>query len=285
MKIEIVGQTDKGIVRSNNEDNFYVDERQGLFVVADGAGGQATGEVASRLAVDIIKQQVEKYFRGEDVLFGARNPGFSDATNALTSSIRFANQIIYEASKKYPQNQGMATTCVAAMFSGDRVSYCNVGDSRLYLCRDGQMKLITVDHSLVMEQLKRGLITEEQAEKAEYKNVLTRALGSDQSVEVDMFEIPAAEGDVLLACSDGLTRMLRDETIKKTVQDGLSATGGAQQGQESESDVLKDICSMLISQANALGGRDNITVALARVVHHKEGAAGILKKIWKGMAK
>jgi len=267
MKIIAAGKTDKGLVRPDNEDNFLIDENLKLFIVADGAGGHSSGEVASKLAVNITKQQIEKYFKGEDISFGPKTTSFSKMTNALCSSIKFANQIIYEASKKYPQNNGMATTCVAAIVGENSFSYCNVGDSRIYLLRDNELKLLTTDHSLVNEQLKLGLITEEQAEKSEYSNILTRALGMSDSVEVDVNEMKAKDKDVLILCTDGLSKMVKYDIIHKTLIEKLA-----------HGNTLSDICDYFINLVNSFGGKDNVTIVIVQLFIENKFSL-LLKKI------
>jgi protein phosphatase len=270
MKINVSGLTDKGLARANNEDNLAIDEAIKLMVVCDGAGGQATGEVASKMAVEVIKGQMQVYAKGNYKLPSSeKNPKYGDITNCLMNSIKTANQAIYEAAKNYPQNMGMATTCVCAILGDNKVSYAHVGDSRLYIIREGIIQQLTSDHSLVNEQLKRGLITEEQAEAAAYKNILTRALGQDE-LEVDLAEIDGQPGDRLLLCSDGLTRMLNDdliiETLKSEQDPGLA-------------------CQKLVDLANSLGGMDNITVIIANLEQNGGAQRSILGGLFKGIKK
>jgi len=270
MKAIIAGITDKGLARANNEDNFALDESIQFLLVCDGAGGQATGEVASRMAVEMIKGQIVVYAReGFKVPPAEKNPKYNDVTNCVVKSITVANESIFEASKKYLQNTGMATTCVAAIIGEKVMSYAHVGDSRLYIIREGVMQQLTSDHSLVNEQLKRGLITEEQAEAAPYKNVLTRALGSE-SVEVDAAELELYPGDRILLCTDGLTRMLSDDVMLDTLK--------------REPDPQK-VCRQMVDLANSLGGRDNITLILANIEKGEAAAHSIFSNIFKGIKK
>lgn len=269
MKILSAGVTDKGLVRANNEDNLVVEERINLFVVADGAGGLAAGEVASQIATSVIKQHMERYALGEHVSFGPVSPGFSPDTNALSSCVRLANQVIYETAKKNPKNNNMATTCVALYVGKKQFSYCNVGDSRIYLFRNNDLRQITHDHSLVMEQVSQGLLTLEQAEQSEYRNVLTRALGVSEAVEVDSSELPAKSGDVLLLCSDGLTRMLPDGAIGEVLEAKLGTDG------------VTAACAELVKLANDAGGRDNVTVVLVKLADEGFDIAGIIRRILK----
>lgn len=267
----VFGLTDKGLARPNNEDNFTVDENIKLLVVCDGAGGQATGEVASSMATSIIKGQMQLYARdGFKLPQSEKDAKYSDVINCLLASVRMANSSIYEASKKYPQNLGMATTCVCAVVGEKNISYCHVGDSRLYLVREGFMQLLTSDHSLVNEQLKRGLITEEQAEQASYKNVLTRALGPDENVEIDVNEIEFFDGDRLLLCSDGLTRMLNDDLILETLKKEPEPRSAGQK---------------LVDLANSLGGRDNITLIISNLEKDAQKSKSFFSSMFKGAKK
>lgn len=260
MTIEFGAKSDVGQVRKNNEDNYIIDEKVNLFVVCDGMGGHSSGEVASKLAVDVLSknfaQTIEKDQKPDatQVVFGENNPKISPSANKLASSIRLANQVIFESARNYPQNQGMGTTVVAAYAKDDSHIICWVGDSRVYLIRHGRIQQITVDHSLVQEQVNKGLITDSQAETSEYKNILTRALGASENVEVDTIEIPPMDDDYLLLCSDGLTRMLTDEQIMNVFK---------------KFDSPQEICDNLISQANQAGGRDNVTAVVA---HKKAGS-------------
>lgn len=258
MPLEYGAKTDLGQVRKNNEDNFFIDEKNGLFIVCDGMGGHNSGEVASKLAVDVISknfgQSVDKQQRSPDstqVMFGENNPKISETANRLVSAVRLANTVIFESSRNYPQNQGMGTTVVAVVTKDGVHTVSWVGDSRVYLVRHGQIQQLSVDHSLVQEQMNKGLITGLQAESSEYKNILTRALGAAENVEVDTIEIPAMEDDYLLLCTDGLTRMLPDDRILEAVK---------------KYEMPQVICDNLIRLANEAGGRDNVT---AVVTHRK----------------
>ncbi len=258
MKIKYGFKTDKGLVRQNNEDCFIVDDEINLIVVADGVGAQATGEVASRLSVEVIREQLRR-------ILGPKT-NQNNLSSKLESSIKFANQVVFEASKKYPKNQGMATTCVAVLVGEKKIVYCNVGDSRLYLFRDNNLQLLTTDHSLVMEQIKRGLITEEQAKNSGYRNILTRALGVSENVEVDKNEMECKDGDFLLLCTDGLTTMVSDDLICKELKKDIEP---------------QDICNNLVDLANKNGGKDNITVVIAKV--QKESQENWLDRFWKSI--
>ena len=248
--IEAAGKSDVGCIRTNNEDNFGFDSRYGIFVVCDGMGGQAAGEVASKMAVDIMLN----YFReaaesGHYEKVGESFPGVSEAGQALASAIRLANSTIHEASQQQASRAGMGSTIVAALMRGNSLSIANVGDSRIYLIRQASIQQLTQDHSLVMEQFRRGYITREQAARSEMQNIILRALGSEEKVEPDIEDLVVLADDILLMTSDGLTKYLRDEEILETVTSASSLEGA---------------CNALIQKARTRGGDDNITCLLLR---------------------
>jgi len=245
LKVIAEGKTDKGTVRENNEDNFCILEKQPLYVVADGMGGHASGEIASKLAIDIIRDYFNNPDTSRQLQIGEYKEDYSEATNKLGSAIRLANKAIFEAAQTNPLWHGMGTTIVAAFLNGKRLSIAHVGDSRIYLIRLGDIEQLTDDHSLVSEQVKREMITKEQARESKMKNVLTRALGVAPEVKVDLNELSLMQGDTLLLCSDGLTAMVPDEDILSV----MTAT--------TDPSIA---CEQLISLANENGGEDNITV-------------------------
>ncbi|MFI5342579.1 MAG: PP2C family protein-serine/threonine phosphatase, partial [Candidatus Methylomirabilales bacterium] len=200
-----IGRTDVGRKRSGNEDSFCVAQDLGLFVVADGMGGHAAGEVASRLAVETIQEWMQKYTRGESTtLVGQPLTGASDRANWLLSSIRLANRMIFDAAQGGKEYAGMGTTLVAALSIKDRIALAHVGDSRIYRIRDDQITQLSKDHSFVQQQLERGIISAEEAHDSQYRHLITRALGLKESVEVDLAEHDVLADDLLLLCSDGL---------------------------------------------------------------------------------
>src|SRR5215208_193183 len=234
--------SDLGRQRQGNEDNYYV--RAPLFVVADGMGGAQAGEVASEIAV--------RQFEGG-------LPDGEDPGEALAALIRAANARIHEQARSDAQHAGMGTTTTAAYLTGDTVVVAHVGDSRCYLLRDGDLIRLTRDHSLVGELVARGKLTEEQAESHPQRSVITRALGPEPQVEIDVDAFPARAGDLFLLCSDGLTSMVHEPQLKQLLGDGgrpLEQTGRA-----------------LIAAANEAGGRDNITVILFRIEEVDERGA------------
>jgi protein phosphatase len=253
LAVEVAGKTDVGCVRANNEDNFGYDSRYGIFVVCDGMGGQAAGEVASKMGVDILLD----YFRNETSVADMRSangvtsqPGSAGA-RSLASAIQLANRTIHKAGQEQNSRNGMGSTIVAALVRGNSLAIGHVGDSRIYLVRQGTIQQLTQDHSLVMEQVRRGYITLEQAQKSEMQNIILRALGSEEAVEADVEDLVAVPGDLLLMTSDGLTRHVQDEEILAILQ----APGN-----------LENACADLVQTAKDRGGDDNITCLLVRIV-------------------
>jgi serine/threonine protein phosphatase PrpC len=249
VKVQAAARTDLGLVRQNNEDNYYLAETIGLFVVADGMGGHASGEVASKMTVDIIRDYFKGTGKEKPVQIGPYRKDCSDVTNRLASAVRLANMAVYEASGSHPELQKMGTTVVAALIDGNRLSIAHIGDSRLYLIRAGNIEQLTDDHSIVNEQVKRELITKEEASRSELKNILTRALGMAVDVEVDLAEMTMAPDDILILCSDGLSGMVEDDAMLSVIE---------------ESGDPSTACERLVAMANANGGKDNITVVIAR---------------------
>jgi len=250
LKITAAGKTDPGMVRSNNEDNFFLDEKLKLLVVADGMGGHASGETASLMTVNIMRD----YFQGQQQIFGDYDRNYSEATNKLCSAIRLANLAVYEAGQSSPQLKGMGTTVVAAMLTGNKLSIAHIGDSRLYLVRAGNIDQITDDHSIIGEQVRKELITKEEAAVSEIKNVLTRALGIMEDNDPDLDELTVFAGDTLLLCTDGLSNMVAEETM-------LDIVTGAENNAAA--------CEMLVQTANENGGKDNITVVIGKINKNK----------------
>jgi len=252
LTLDVAGLTDVGRVRASNEDSFGYDERLGIFVVCDGMGGHAAGEVASRIAVDTVLG----YFRErepavredaylEDAPLGAR---------LLAEAVKKANDAILEYAEAHKNTSGMGTTLVAARFVEDTVSIANVGDSRIYLLREGQLLQLTEDHSLVMEQVRRGMLTLEEAKRSSAQNIITRALGTDETTLPDLGEFPAQAGDVLLLATDGVLRHVEDDEIRDILVQVTS---------------LKAACAALIDAANEGGGDDNSTCVLVRLLNGK----------------
>jgi len=256
VRLSAEGKTDKGLSRKNNEDNLCLDPGTGLFAVADGVGGAASGEVASRVAMEVLRDHIRMTApHNENRLDG---PDRTEGLKRITAGIRLANKAVWDASKNDPALRGMGTTLAAVMIEGSWMGIAHVGDSRVYLIRAGVMTQLTEDHSLVAEQVKAGLITKEDAEVSSMRNVITRALGQEGAIDVDTSEIALMDGDRVVLCTDGLTTMVPDRSILSTV---LSH------------DNPGESCSALVDLANKGGGRDNITVVL---IYMKEDPVSLM---------
>ena len=257
MEIAYGVRSDVGLVRTNNEDHFAVDPDLNLFILCDGMGGQAAGEVASRMGAEMILEhfrQGRPNFR--QGLEGQYQEEFSAQTNRLASGIRISNKAIYEAANGSAETSGMGSTVVAVQVSGNVMSVAHVGDSRVYLFRSGQLRQLTEDHSLVHEQVRQGLISAEEAERSELANVILRALGAEPTVVADLDELWVGADDQILLCSDGLTRMVPDAEIAKAL--------AAEQ-------TPQEIADGLVEMANQSGGEDNTTVIVARLLPSAKG--------------
>ena len=251
MKIAYQAISDVGRKRKGNEDSLFLNPEQKLFVVADGMGGHAAGEVASKVAVDAINEFVCLTGGDEEITwpFGLDETISYDG-NRLKTAIRHANRKVLEATKEKSEYEGMATTVAAVLVDGDTANLGHVGDSRVYLVRGAEITQLTSDHSWVNEQIQSGVISPDQARTHPLRNVVTRALGGKPDLQVDMQQHKAKAGDILLLCSDGLTTMITDEDIARVVREAVG-------------DVEK-AAPALVASANAKGGEDNITVLLIR---------------------
>ena len=264
-KIRSVGLTDAGRVREHNEDTIGSDPDIGLFVLADGMGGYNAGEVASGIAVKTIMSLVKEAVEHQDLTAGDRESRLSRPSIILRDAITRANKIIYQTAKTQPQCEGMGTTIVACMFFDNRVSIAHVGDSRMYRLRGGQFERLTLDHSLLQELIDRGFYTPAEAQRAANKNYVTRALGVEAGVEVELSEEIVQKGDFYVLCSDGLSDMVEDEDIHLTI-----STFGAS---------LETVAKQLIQLANDNGGRDNVSLILSQVVDSFAARKGVVDKI------
>jgi serine/threonine protein phosphatase PrpC len=251
------GVTNVGRVRANNEDCFRVVEALNLFVLSDGMGGEAHGEIASALAVEtVVKHCLETENDPAMTVFGDMPAGWSEKTKRLSSAVHLANKSIYDSAQQHSEQHGMGATLTAAWIDGAKLSIAHVGDSRAYLLRSGTLQQLTSDHSLVAEQVRRGILTPAEAEKSEMQSVLLRALGAHTEIEVDAEEHTLFGGDVLLLCSDGLTRMVTEPEIAGTLQAEPDPTKAAER---------------LVELANDQGGADNITVVVVRASSEPRG--------------
>ena len=243
MQIAVGASTDVGMIRQGNEDNFFAeaDERRGVFVVADGMGGHAAGEVASEMAVQIIARHLL-----------ALTSAIEEGANALVSkAMQDANRAIFERMLAETDKQGMGTTASVMVLSDKGYLIGQIGDSRVYLLRDGGLTQITKDHSYVQEQVDAGLLTPEQARYHPYSNVITRCVGASDQVEADIYTGEVRVGDVFLLASDGLTGMVDDRRLQALL---LARSGPGR------------IVDSLIAEANGRGGLDNITAIVIQVL-------------------
>lgn len=240
MRFTCAGNTHVGVVRSGNEDNFLVDHQRGIFIVADGMGGHAAGEVASEMAVAIIADQVD----------GIRTLSRDGAAQRMSDSIRLANDRIFKRTVEEHDKRGMGTTVTVLILFARRYLIGQVGDSRAYLFRNGRLDQITKDHSYVQEQVDSGLLTPEQARTHPYSNVITRCVGANEEVTPDIYVGTIESGDILLLASDGLTGMLEDSDLVNI----LKQEGGPDSWVDS-----------MIADANRRGGLDNVTAVIIRI--------------------
>jgi protein phosphatase len=240
MRISCAGNTDVGVVRSGNEDSFLLDCAKGLFIVADGMGGHAAGEVASEMAVQIVAKE----------LGSLRGLSDGEAAARMRSAIRKANAAIFDRTLAEHDKRGMGTTTTVMVLFSRRYLIGQVGDSRAYLLREGNLLQLTKDHSYVQEQVDAGLLTPEQARTHPYSNVITRCVGANEDVAPDVYFGNLEQGDVVLLASDGLTGMLEDGQIA-TIMSAEENPEGA--------------VNKMIADANRRGGLDNITAIVVRV--------------------
>jgi len=269
-KITSVALTDTGKVREHNEDMIGTEADIGLFVLADGMGGYNAGEVASGIAVKTIINLVRDAVAREDLTVRDPETGLTRPSIILRDAIHRANKIIYHTSKTQPQCEGMGTTVVACLFHDNKMSIAHVGDSRLYRLRDNRFEQMTLDHSLLQELVDRGFYSQQEAQRATNKNYVTRALGVEQNVEVEIHEQPVQKSDYYVLCSDGLSDMIEDEDIHLTIST-FSAN-------------LDTVAKQLIQLSNDNGGRDNVSVIMAHVTEPFPAQRRIFDKIlgWFG---
>lgn len=251
-KLELVSVTDVGRHRSHNEDNIGADPTLGLAILADGMGGYKAGEVASAIAISMITEELREGLAKLTPGQSDEESGFSKESLLVKNAILSANEAIYQTAQSQPQCAGMGTTLVTAMFYDDRMTVAHIGDSRLYRLRSGEFEQITVDHSLLQELIDKGFYTPEEAKESLNKNLVTRAMGIDGTVEPDLQEEVVIPEDIYLLCSDGLSDLVEDEEIHSTLTEY-----GAN---------LQEAAETLVQIANDYGGKDNISVILARAL-------------------
>jgi protein phosphatase len=267
LEILASGITDVGLKREGNEDSFSTDESLGLYVVADGMGGHLAGEVASRIAVDLIN----KSFRiwgdsdcSEDDIYGLPDYSLSRKGNYILGGIRLANRVIHELASSNEKYHGMGTTVASIVTVSDMVIAANVGDSRIYMIRNGEIERLSKDHTIVSEQVEMGIMSEEEAENSPMKHILTRNLGSAEKVDPEVFEIQPANDDRFVICSDGITDLITDDEILTMVE---------------ENDDPESLCRTFVNTALKRGGHDNITIITLSLSGIAEPKSGPLRQI------
>lgn len=257
MRIASGGVSDVGRVRSNNEDCYKIVEPLNLYVLSDGMGGEAHGEIASAMAVEtVVKHCLDFETNPAATIIGAVQPNWSPWTKRLSTAVHLANKNIFKSAEQNPDQHGMGATLTAVWINGTKLSIAHVGDSRAYLLRGGTLLQLTRDHSLVAEQVRRGILTSAEAEESDMQSVLLRALGAQAEIEVDAEEHTLFPRDALLLCSDGLTRMVTEPELAGTLQAETDPTRAAEK---------------LIEMANERGGPDNITIVIVRLEKESKG--------------
>jgi PPM family protein phosphatase len=269
-EMEVGARSDIGCVRENNEDSFRLAPEMNLFVLSDGMGGLASGEIASRLSVDAVVRHCGEALANPSLpLVGEHIDGISEASNRLASAIRLANQAVHGAAKERANEGRMGATLAAVRIDGDLMSIAHVGDSRIYRLRGRDFEQLTRDHSFVAEQMQRGRMTAEEASSSALQSVLIRAIGIDAQVDVDVNDELLMEGDTVLLCSDGLTRELSDEQIAAV----LGKNEDAQEAADS-----------LVNLAKQAGGGDNVTVIVVRCSPKPVGALARISRWFRDSA-
>ena len=258
MIYEICTDTNTGLIRENNEDAVSIDPGTGLCILADGMGGYNAGEIASGMACAFIKSEMSRWLSE-----AGKNASAKEVKRALEICVQNANFSIFNAANSNPQYTGMGTTLVVGVFQAGRLTLGHIGDSRCYRLRGMDFQQITKDHSLLQQQIDAGLLTPEQALTSANKNLVTRALGVDDAVLLDVAEHRVEDGDLYIMCSDGLSDMVRDEVLAQIVQSDLT---------------LEEKGLQLIAAANENGGRDNISVVLTHA-RHAAFKRGILSRM------
>jgi protein phosphatase len=250
MQIKAAGLTNVGMKRNHNEDSYYILPEESLFIVADGMGGHSSGEVASQMAVETVANFFKATSNDDEVTWPFKMDRERDYhENRLVTGIKLANLRIFEAAQREGRYRGMGTTMVSAMYSEGTMVIGHVGDSRVYLMRGGRLSQITEDHSLLNDYIKAKRLTQEEIDNFPHKNVIVRALGMKETVQVDIYKVKPEKGDVILMCTDGLSGMVTDPELQDTLK---------------RNESLQTAVEEMIVRANNAGGNDNITVVLAR---------------------
>jgi serine/threonine protein phosphatase PrpC len=262
MKAFSAGLTNIGRRRDNNEDTFHGDDKIGLYIVADGMGGHRAGEVASRTVVRSIRDYMDAFSASQE----AQSTGageMSPASAAVLQSIELANRVVHQLSQDQGSYKGMGSTAAVAFLHGDTLVTANVGDSRIYLVRQGKIEQLTKDHTLLAEQIRKNPSFDPYFSTMPMKHILMRAVGIQETVEADAYEMQPLSGDTVLMCSDGLTDMLSDHDVLQAILQG---------------GTLAETCRRLVDLANERGGNDNITVVL---IQFEKEEKGLLEKLFR----
>lgn len=263
VELQFAAKTDTGLLRPHNEDSIEVGEESGIAILADGMGGYNAGEVASSIAVAVIKEALQMQLR--QFKWNGYKSASRPIQHIVADSIGRANASILDVARADPQYSGMGTTVIAAVFHHDRLVVGHVGDSRLYRLRDQQLVPLTRDHSLLQEQIDAGMIDPEQARFSPQRNLITRAVGIDHGLEVEVSEHQTRRDDLYLLCSDGLSDMLSPQELLNILKGARAGLGAA--------------AERLIEEANLNGGRDNISAILVRIKASKPEAAA-WRRLW-----
>lgn len=253
LKLRYAGNTHVGMKRSHNEDNLAILADENLYMVADGMGGHASGEVASEMAVETVAEFFRETSKDDDITWPYKmEKGRKYEENRLAAGIKLANLRIYETASQNAAQRGMGTTLVALAFAGNNAFLGHVGDSRIYRLRGEELEQVTEDHSLLNDYIKMKDLSEEEIENFPHKNVIVRALGMKETVQVDVAHEEPEVGDLYMLCSDGLNGMITDADIRRIMSENRNN--------------LEECCNTLIQAANDGGGNDNITVVVVEIV-------------------
>jgi len=250
MALEAAGMTDVGLVRNHNEDNYFFDTDLGLFIVADGLGGHAAGEIASKIVVDQVAKFIKDTANSETTTLSASGSNFASLNEIrLKTAIQMSNKAIAENIMLHPERETMGSTIVACLIEGKRVTMAHVGDSRGYKLSDDSIQQISRDHSWVAEQVANGILTKEEAKRHPFRNIITQALGNNSELNIEVHEFEITNSETILLCSDGLSGMVSDEQMLAIFNEASS---------------LQSAARNLIAKAIGNGGEDNVTLVLAR---------------------
>ncbi len=267
--IEFAAVTDIGKIREKNEDNVLISSDLSLGAVADGMGGHSAGEVASSIAVSVLAETIRKINAGSLKVPDTFLPKLAPVERKLLMAANLANAAIYSTAQSSALYKMMGTTLTSVLFDQNCAIAVHVGDSRIYLIRDGKITQITTDHSLAMEHVRRGLLSKEEADHSKIQNVLTRAMGIKKNVEFDLLKFPVRSGDILVLCSDGLYKGLTEQAIGQIVQKGKNLP------------IVK-LCKQLVRLSNDRDGQDNISAVVIKIMHpHKLSFAQKVRQFFK----